>query len=150
MAPRQAYQEIASGNNLFSMLGPAFSALQQRTPIIDQGIEKGQEFLLNFLKGDRNNQINSTINPTVNPVDAGVISINQPGFLQKAYDTGKSAINKINQAGFNIDTSGIGYEKQFNLTPSGSVYGEVFANQPYAGQFNYGGSLNINMPLGRR
>ena len=146
MAPRQAYQEIASSNNPFSILGPAFNAIQQRTPYID----RGQEFLLDFIKGDRNNQINSIINPTVNPVDVGVTPINQPGLLQRAYDTGKSAINKINQAGFNIDTSGIGYEKQFTLTPSGSVYGEVFANQPYTGQFNYGGSLNINMPLGRR
>ena len=137
MAPRQAYQEIASSNNPFSILGPAFSAMQQRTPYIDQG----QEFLLNFLKGDRNNQIN----PTVNPVDAGVISINQPGFLQRAYDTGKSAIDKINQAGFNIDTSGIGYEQQFNLNPSGTVYGQVFANQPYRGEFNYGGMLGTKI-----
>ena len=139
MAPRQAYQEIASSNNPFSIFGPTFRTLQQRTPYIDQG----QEFLLNFIKGDRNNPIN----PTVNPVDVGVTPINQPGLLQRAYDTGKSAINKINQAGFNIDTSGIGYEKQFNLTPSGSVYGEVFANQPYTGQFNYGGKFGINIPL---
>ena len=143
MAPRQAYQEIASSNNPFSIVGPAFSALQQRTPYIDQG----QEFLLNFLKGDKNNQINATINPTVNPVDAGVTPINQPGFLQRAYDTGKSAINKINQAGFNIDTSGIGYEQQFNLNPSGTVYGQVFANQPYRGEFNYGGKFGIQIPL---
>ena len=142
MAPRQAYQEIASTNNPFSILGSAYNVLQEQTPYIDQG----QEFLLNFVRGNKSNPVN----PTINPVNAGVTSINQPGFLQKAYNTGKSAIDKINKAGFNVDTSGIGYEQQFNLNPSGTVYGQVFANQPYRGEFNYGGSLNINMPLGRR
>ena len=137
MAPRQAYQEIASTNNPFSILGSAYNVLQDQTPYIGQG----QEFLLNFIRGNKNNPVN----PTINPTNVGVTAINQPGFLQKAYNTGKSAIDKINKAGFNVGTSGVGYEQQFNLNPSGTVYGQVFANQPYRGEFNYGGMLGTKI-----
>ena len=53
-------------------------------------------------------------------------------------------LNKINQSGLNVSTSGVGIEKKFGDEEKG-FNAKVFGNQPFGGQFNYGGQLGFNM-----
>tara|TARA_R100001460_G_scaffold105214_1_gene151612 strand:+ start:230 stop:613 length:384 start_codon:yes stop_codon:yes gene_type:complete len=127
MDPRS--REIASSNNPFGILGPTFNTLRKETPYIDQG----QEFLLNFIRGNRNNPT-GTGNTGVSPEKDSQV-------LQRV----TKGLDKINKAGINIGTSGVGINRQIN--PGGILSGEVFANQPYQGQFNYGGAVNFKIPF---
>jgi hypothetical protein len=53
-------------------------------------------------------------------------------------------LNKINQSGLNVSTSGIGIEKKFGDEEKG-FNAKIFGNQPFGGQFNYGGQVGFNM-----
>ena len=122
-------REIASSNNPFGILGSTFSALRKETPYIDQG----QEFLLDFIKGNKNN-----------PTGTGNTGVS-PEKDSQILKTITKGLDKINKAGINIGTSGVGINRQIN--PSGRLSGEIFANQPYQGQFNYGGAVNFKIPF---
>ena len=122
-------REIASSNNPFGILGSTFSALRKETPYIDQG----QEFLLDFIRGNKNN-----------PAGTGDIE-ELPVKDSQVLKTITRGLDKINKAGINIGTSGVGINRQIN--PSGRLSGEIFANQPYQGQFNYGGAVNFKIPF---
>ena len=122
-------REIASSNNPFGILGSTFSALRKETPYIDQG----QEFLLDFIKGNKKDAAGIG-NPETSPVNDS-----------RVLNTITKGLDKINKAGINIGTSGVGINRQIN--PSGRLSGEIFANQPYQGQFNYGGAVNFKIPF---
>ena len=122
-------REIASSNNPFAVLGSTFNTLRKETPYIDQG----QEFLLDFIRGNKNN-----------PAGTGDIE-KLPVKDSQVLKTITRGLDKINKAGINIGTSGVGINRQIN--PSGRLSGEIFANQPYQGQFNYGGAINFKIPF---
>ena len=122
-------REIASSNNPFGVLGSTFNTLRNETPYIDQG----QKFLLDFIRGNRNN--------TTGTGDTEALPVEDSRVLK----TITKGLDKINKAGINIGTSGIGINRQIN--PGGRLSGEVFANQPYQGQFNYGGAVNFKIPF---
>ena len=122
-------REIASSNNPFGILGSTFNVLRKETPYIDQG----QEFLLDFIKGNKKDAAGIG-NPETSPVNDS-----------RVLNTVTKGLDKINKAGINIGTSGVGINRQIN--PNGRLSGEIFANQPYQGQFNYGGAINFKIPF---
>tara|TARA_B100000575_G_C22589858_1_gene370492 strand:+ start:120 stop:533 length:414 start_codon:yes stop_codon:yes gene_type:complete len=124
---------IAASNNPLSLIGPLYNTLDEQNMIPkDQVID----FIKNIRK--QNNQPNAQVN--VGEIvgaegKKGGISIFQ------------NMLNAINNSPVNVSTSGVGIEQTFN--PGGRFSADIFANQPFGGQFQYGAGVNFNIPLGR-
>ena len=112
-------KQIASSQNALPVLG-AFASELDKAGTFDAG----KEFLKGIFKGNQDETGDDETKSTI----------------QKTEDF----LNKINQSGINISTSGVGIEKKFGDEEKG-FNAKVFGNQPFGGQFNYGGQVGFNM-----
>lgn len=112
-------KEILSANNPLPVLG-AFAGELDRAGTFDSG----KEFLKSIFKG---NQKETDGEKT-----------------KSAIEKTENFLNKINQTGLNVSTSGVGIEKKFGNEEQG-LNAKVFGNQPFGGQFNYGGQVGFNV-----
>ena len=110
---------IASSNNPLPVLG-AFASELDKAGTFDVG----KEFLKDIFKGNQKENDGDETKSTI----------------QKTEDF----LNKINQSGVNVSTSGIGIEKKFGDEEKG-FNAKIFGNQPFGGQFDYGGQVGFNM-----
>ena len=112
-------KQIASSQNALPVLG-AFASELDKAGTFDSG----KEFLKNIFKGNQEENDGEETKSTI----------------QKTEDF----LNKINQSGINVSTSGVGIEKKFGDEEEG-FNAKIFGNQPFGGQFNYGGQVGFNM-----
>ena len=112
-------KEIASSNTALPVLG-AFAGELDKAGTFDSG----KEFLKNIFKGNQEENDGEETKSTI----------------EKTEDF----LNKINQSGINVSTSGVGIEKKFGDEEEG-FNAKIFGNQPFGGQFNYGGQVGFNM-----
>ena len=112
-------KEILSASNPMPVLG-AFAGELNRAGTFDSG----KEFLKGLFKGKQKETDGEETKSTI----------------EKTEDF----LNKINQTGINLSTSGVGIEKKFGDEEQG-FNAKVFGNQPFGGQFNYGGQVGFNM-----
>ena len=110
---------IASSQNALPVLG-AFASELDKAGTFDSG----KEFLKSIFKGNQEQTGDDETKSTI----------------QKTEDF----LNKINQSGLNVSTSGVGIEKKFGDEEKG-FNAKIFGNQPFGGQFNYGGQVGFNM-----
>lgn len=110
---------IASSQNALPVLG-AFASELDKAGTFDSG----KEFLKSIFKGNQEQTGDDETKSTI----------------QKTEDF----LNKINQSGVNVSTSGVGIEKKFGDEEKG-FNAKIFGNQPFGGQFNYGGQVGFNM-----
>ena len=110
---------IASSQNALPVLG-AFASELDKAGTFDSG----KEFLKGIFKGGQEESNGEETKSAI----------------QKTEDF----LNKINQSGVNVSTSGVGIEKKFGDEEKG-FNAKVFGNQPFGGQFNYGGQVGFNM-----
>jgi len=112
-------KEILSASNPLPVLG-AFAGELDKAGTFDSG----KEFLKSIFKGNQKEDDGEKTKSTI----------------EKTEDF----LNKINQTGLNVSTSGVGIEKKFGDEEQG-LNAKVFGNQPFGGQFNYGGQVGFNM-----
>ena len=112
-------KEILSASNPMPVLG-AFAGELDKAGTFDSG----KEFLKSIFKGNKKETDGDETKSTI----------------EKTEDF----LNKINKIGLNMSTSGVGIEKKFGDEEKG-FNAKVFGNQPFGGQFNYGGQVGFNM-----
>tara|TARA_Y100000401_G_scaffold112403_1_gene111788 strand:+ start:496 stop:855 length:360 start_codon:yes stop_codon:yes gene_type:complete len=112
-------KEIASSTTALPVLG-AFAGELDKAGTFDAG----KEFLKGIFKRDQ--------------------EANDGEETKSAIEKTENFLNKINQSGVNVSTSGVGIEKKFGNEEQG-FNAKVFGNQPFGGQFDYGGQLGFNM-----
>ena len=112
-------KEILSANSPLPVLG-AFAGELNKAGTFDSGKEFLKSIFRDKKKETDGEKTKSTLEKTEN-------------FL-----------NKINQTGLNVSTSGVGIEKKFGNEEQG-LNAKVFGNQPFGGQFNYGGQVGFNV-----
>ena len=110
---------IASSQNALPVLG-AFASELDKAGTFDSG----KEFLKGIFKGGQEESNGEETKSAI----------------QKTEDF----LNKINQSGVNVSTSGVGIEKKFGDEEKG-FNAKIFGNQPFGVQFNYGGQVGFNM-----
>jgi len=112
-------KEILSASNPLPVLG-AFAGELDRAGTFDSG----KEFLKSIFKGNQKETDGEKTKSAIKKTE--------------------DFLNKINQTGLNVSTSGVGVEKKFGNEEQG-LNAKVFGNQPFGGQFNYGGQVGFNM-----
>jgi hypothetical protein len=116
---------IASSNNPLPVLG-AFASELDKAGTFDSG----KEFLKNLLKGNKKEE------DFKNNLEAE----DKPSTLEKT----QNFINRLNESPLNVSTSGVGLEKKFGSEDEG-FNAKIFGNQPFGGDFQYGGQLGFNL-----
>ena len=112
-------KEIASSTTALPVLTSLAGQLNKAG-----SFDSGKEFLKNIITGNQKN-------------------IDEEGDDSTMKKT-ENFLNKIDQSGLNVSLSGVGVEKKFGDEEQG-LNAKVFGNQPFGGQFNYGGQVGFNM-----